>query len=101
VLSLAPGNHAARLCRAIAYSGADQLEPARGDYQQLLNNSSNAPNALFGLGTIAWRQRDTNTAIQFYQRYLSTCTPESPRLQYASAFERLRQLKGEQKDGGR
>ena len=91
-LSLTPRDGDARLCRAIACLGAGQLEAARADYQELLKNATHAANALFGLGTIAWRQQDTNSAIQFYQRYLSCRIPDS--VQTSLASERLKQLGG-------
>jgi hypothetical protein len=54
-----------------------------------------AQNALFGLGAIAWRQHDTNAAIEFYQRYLSNGVQSSA--QYMVAAERLKQLKNDPK----
>jgi hypothetical protein len=61
----------------------------------LLDKSDHLQNALFGLGAIAWRQRDTNAAIQFYQRYLSNGVQASA--QFTVAAERLKQLKNDQK----
>jgi tetratricopeptide (TPR) repeat protein len=92
VLALAPGNDEARLYRAVANLSSGRLEAARKDYEQLLHKSDHLQNALFGLGAIAWRQRDTNAAIQFYQRYLSNGVPASA--QFTVAAERLQQLKG-------
>jgi len=91
VLSLTPKNDDARLCRAVAYLGADQLEDARTDYLQLAQNPTSRRNALFGLGTIAWRQQNTNQAIEFYQKFLSNGIPGSP--QFLVASERLKELK--------
>jgi tetratricopeptide (TPR) repeat protein len=90
-LSLTPSDGDARLSRAVAYLGTDQLDAARGDYEALLGKPETSGDALFGLGTIAWRQQNTNSAIQFYQQYLSNAIPRSP--QYALAAERLEQLK--------
>jgi tetratricopeptide (TPR) repeat protein len=89
-LSLAPNNDNARLSRAIACLGADQLDAARDDYQQLLNSKTRAANALFGLGTVAWRKHETNAAIEYYQRYLTNVLPASP--QTTVAIERLREM---------
>ncbi len=89
-LVLAPRNDEARLCRAVAYLGADQFEAARADYEELLKTTTQSGNALFGLGTIAWRQRDTNLAIGYYQRYLSNGIPGSG--QYGLALGRLKEL---------
>lgn len=92
VLSLSPTGENARLSRAIARLGADQLDAARDDYHALLNSSTNSANALYGLGAVAWRKHDTNAAIGFYQQYLSNAIPGSP--QFLLASERLQQLKG-------
>jgi tetratricopeptide (TPR) repeat protein len=92
-LSLAPTDDNARLSRAVARLGADQLDAARDDYQQLLNSKTCSVNALFGLGTVAWRKHETNSASAFYQKYLSNAIPGSP--QFVMASERLQQLKGQ------
>jgi tetratricopeptide (TPR) repeat protein len=91
VLSLAQSNEEARLHRAMARLGNGQLEAAREDYEQLLKGTAYVPNALYGLGTVAWREHDTNTAIRLYEQCLSNAMPRSP--QFALAVERLRQLK--------
>jgi len=90
-LYLKPQDDDARLCRAIAFLGVDRLEAARTDYQELLKSETHSSNALFGLGTIAWRQQETNSAIQFYQRYLSSRVSDN--VQTALASERLNQLR--------
>ncbi len=90
VLQLTPDDQDARLSRAIASLAADHLEPARADYQFVLKKDKSCPDALFGLGTIAWREHDTNQASQFYAQYLAQAKPKSP--QYALASERLKQL---------
>ncbi len=91
VLATDPYNDDARLQRALAYLGTEQLEAARGDYNHLLKTTNAVQNALFGLGTIAWRQHDTNAASQFYQQFLKKAAPASP--QYLEASDRLRKLK--------
>jgi tetratricopeptide (TPR) repeat protein len=92
VLSLDSSDTQARLNRAVARLASGQLEAARDDYQELLNAPATSQKALFGLGGIAWRKRDTNSAIQFYEQYLATGKPES--VQYSIASRRLKQLKG-------
>jgi tetratricopeptide (TPR) repeat protein len=89
-LSFAPTDENARLSRAIARLGADQLDAARDDYQQLLNSKTCSDNAVFGLGTIAWRKHETNTAVALYQQYLTNATSSS--LQATVAAERLREM---------
>ncbi len=91
VLSLAPTDENARLSRAIARLAAGQLDPAREDYEALLNSSTNSANALYGLGAIAWRRHDTNAAIGFYQQYLTNAIPvRSPQVMVAT--QRLKEL---------
>jgi tetratricopeptide (TPR) repeat protein len=89
-LSLAPEDADARLSRAVAYLGADQFDAARADYEKLLGKPKCSSDAAFGLATIAWRQQNTNSAIGFYQRYLSNAPPRSP--QYKVASQRLTDL---------
>jgi len=90
-LSLAPTDDNARLSRAVARLGADQLDTARDDYQKLLNSKTCSANALFGLGTIAWRKHETNSAVLFYQHYLTNAIDGSP--QFSVATQRLRELR--------
>lgn len=90
-LSLAPTDDNAHLSRAVARLGADQLDAARDDYLQLLNSKTCSANALFGLGTIAWRKQETNTAIAYYQGYLTNATTSSPQAIIAS--QRLRDMR--------
>jgi tetratricopeptide (TPR) repeat protein len=96
-LSLAPSDGQARLHRAIAHLGAHQLEAARDDYQELLKTSGYKRLALFGLGEVAWREKDTNSAIQFYQEFLSNGYPRSVRCVIAA--ERLKRLTARQVGG--
>jgi tetratricopeptide (TPR) repeat protein len=92
VLKIVPNNEHARLCRAVAYLGLGQFEPARSDYQELLSFSTDPRNALFGLGTVAWRQSKTNQAIHYYERFLSNQV--SVTRQERLAFQRLKELRG-------
>jgi Flp pilus assembly protein TadD len=89
-LSLEPANENARLLRAVAHLRAGHLDAARNDYLELLKNPSSSEVALFGLGGVAWRERDTNAIVEYYQRYLTNATPGSSR--YSVALERLNQL---------
>src|SRR5262249_10814839 len=83
VLATDPSNNEARLQRAVAYLGSNQLEAARGDYNQLLKTTNAVQDALFGLGSVAWRQQDTNTAAKYYQQFLAKAVPRT--LQYTEA----------------
>jgi tetratricopeptide (TPR) repeat protein len=71
VLILDPGNASARLSRGIAALGVDQVDTAQRDFQTLLQNSEHVASALFGLGGVAWRQRDTNAMIGYYEAFLT------------------------------
>ena len=92
VLRIVPNNELARLYRAVAYLGLGQLEPARSDYRELLSTSTDPRNALFGLGTVAWRQANTNQAIYYYEQFLSNQV--SVTRQERLAVERLREFRG-------
>jgi tetratricopeptide (TPR) repeat protein len=93
VLSRDQSNAEARLYRATAWLEAGQLEAARDDFQGLLTTGPYAQNARFGLGAIAWRQQNTNAAIELYREYLSNSVPGSP--EYRAAAQRLKRLKGD------
>jgi tetratricopeptide (TPR) repeat protein len=90
-LAMAPADQEARLHRAVAYLGNQQLEPARRDYEELLKAREFKHLALFGLGEIAWREQNTNQVIEMYQQYLSNAVPRT--VQYALATERLNAIK--------
>ena len=92
-ISLAPADERMRLLRAVAHLGAGRLEAARADYQELLKIPGSSQSALFGLGGIAWRERDTNAVMQYYQQFLSNSVARSPQAVLAS--ERLKQLQDE------
>ena len=83
-VSLAPTNSAIRVNRATAFMDAGQLDAARGDYQELLEHSTNTSQALYGLAEVALRRQDTNAAVGFYQRVLSTSSPQSEEHKLAS-----------------
>jgi tetratricopeptide (TPR) repeat protein len=70
-LSIDTNNTPAKLNRAIAYLGAGQLDEARQDYEALEKIFPNAFQVYYGLGEIAWRKKDTNAAIQYYDLYLA------------------------------
>jgi tetratricopeptide (TPR) repeat protein len=70
-LMLEPKSAGARLFRAVAALRAGKLEDARRDYQELLKYPAQTRSALFGLGSVAWRERDTNAMILYYQAFLT------------------------------
>jgi tetratricopeptide (TPR) repeat protein len=89
-LSISPRNEDMRLLRAVAFLGAGRLDAAREDYQELLSSSSSPRNALFGLGTVAWRKQDTNLAVNYYRDFLSNGVFQTRQDQLA--VERLKEL---------
>jgi tetratricopeptide (TPR) repeat protein len=93
VLMLDPGNDSARLSRGIAALGDDQVDTAQRDFQTLLQSSEYVASALFGLGGVAWRQRDTNAIIGYYEAFLTNRVAVSQ--QTALATQRLNEVRNE------
>lgn len=92
-LVLDPGNAVARLSRAIAALAVDEVNTAQRDFQALLQNSDYVANALFGLGGVAWRQRDTNAMIAYYEAFLTNRLAATQ--QAALARQRLKDFRNE------
>jgi tetratricopeptide (TPR) repeat protein len=91
VLAMDTNNHSALLNRAIAYLRADKLEAAQRDYERLQKAFPTAFQIYYGLAEIAWRKKDTNTAIRNYQLYLANAQTNTAEAKAVS--ERLKQLK--------
>jgi len=89
-LTVETNNPTAKLNRAIAYLGAGQLEEARLDYSDLEKAFPNAFQVYYGLGEIAWRQKDTNNAARYYDLYLRSAGDTSDEAKTIS--ERLQSL---------
>jgi len=87
-LTLAPTDDNARLLRAIAALQCGRFDEARRDYQELIKKPNFSQSARFGLGGIAWRERDTNALFRYYQAFLSNSTAVTP--QAALASQRLK-----------
>ncbi len=90
-LDLASSNHVARLDRAIAYLNSGRLNEAENDYKTLQNALTNSFQVYYGLGEIAWRKKETNSAIRYYELYLSNAAPATAEAKLVS--ERLQGLK--------
>ncbi len=56
--------------RAVAYLNLGEYEKAGSDYQQLQPLFPKSFQVAYGLGEIAWRQKHTNDAVQYYTVYL-------------------------------
>jgi tetratricopeptide (TPR) repeat protein len=92
LLTLQTNRGDALLNRAIAYLRTDRLDDARKDYEALLRIAPTAHQIYYGLGEIAFRRQDTNTAIKHYQSYLSNSIPGSVETKFIET--RLQILKG-------
>ena len=75
--TLQTNNYTALFNRAIAYLRFDKLDESQHDYEALLRMYPNSFKIYYGLGEIAWRKKDTNTAIRYYELYLTNSVPES------------------------
>jgi tetratricopeptide repeat protein len=81
----------ALLDRAIAYLRSDKLDLAKKDYETLEKSYPSAYRIKYGLGEIAYRNHETNTAVRNYQLYLAngpTNTAEAKQV-----ADRLKELK--------
>ncbi len=92
LLTLQPTNYPAMLNRAIAYLRTDRLDDAKRDYEALQQQVPQAFQVYFGLGEIAYRRKETNSAIQHYEAYLSNSVTNSTEAQFVA--KRLKELKG-------
>jgi len=90
-LSLQTNNYQAMFNRAIAYLQSGELDAAQADYLELNKVFPTAFQVSYGLGEIAYRKKDTNAAIIYYQNYLSNAIPNSAESNFVSA--RLAELK--------
>ena len=91
-INLETNNYRAILYRGIAKLRADQLDEALKDYETVQRQYPNEPTVDYGLGEIAYRRKDTNTAVRHYETYLTNApafTAESK-----AVGERLNELKG-------
>ena len=84
-------NTTAKLNRAIAYLGNNQLEEAQQDYTELEKAFPNAFQIYYGLGEIAWRKKDTNNAIHYYDLYIANAPADSDEAK--TIAERLQSLR--------
>ncbi len=90
-LSYDTNNATAKLNRAIAYLASDKLQAAQQDYSELEKLFPNMFQIYYGLGEIAWRNKDTNNAIRNYDLYLANAPAETDEAKTIS--ERLQNLR--------
>jgi Flp pilus assembly protein TadD len=91
VLDIQTNNDAARFDRALAYLRSDQLDSARADYAALQATYTNSFQIAFGLGQIAWQQKDNAGALRNYRIYLVNAPTNT--LEYSNIAERVQSLK--------
>ena len=95
VLTLETNNYNARLYRALAYLGSDQLDEATQDYKELETLFPKSADVASGLAEISWRRKDTNAAIHYYSLSLSNAPPNVRPERLDQLKERLKALQPE------
>ena len=84
----------ARFDRACAFLLSGRLDAAEADYKEILRLFPTSYRAYYGLGEVAWRNKDTNAAIRYYQQFLANSAPRTEG--YGLAVARLRSLRQEE-----
>ncbi len=77
VIALQTNSYDALFNRAVAYLNIGDFKSARSDYEQLAAAYPKSFQVAYGLGEIAWQQRDTNAAVQHYGVYLENAPTNS------------------------
>jgi tetratricopeptide (TPR) repeat protein len=91
VLTITTNDPGARFNRALAYMQDNRLDEARADYLALQNDYTNSYQVAYGLGEVAWRQKNTNEAIRNFQVFLANAPTNS--VEIPDVHERLKSLK--------
>ncbi len=92
LLALQTTNYAALFNRAIAYVRSGKLDAAQQDYETLEKLFPTAYPIHYGLAEIAWRRKDTNSAINHYKLYLANADTNTMEGQIVR--QRLKELRG-------
>jgi tetratricopeptide (TPR) repeat protein len=90
LLTIETNNYSALLNRAIANLQLNHLQAAKTDYETIREAAPKAFQVYYGLGEIAYRQRDTNEAIANYQIYLTNAP--SATAEFGMISERVKEL---------
>ncbi|HWD93400.1 MAG TPA: tetratricopeptide repeat protein [Verrucomicrobiae bacterium] len=90
-ISLQSTNSAALFCRADAYLESGKLDEAQHDYEALQKLNPKAYPVYHGLAEIAYRKKDTNAAIRYYELDLANVQTNSPEAKFAT--DRIKSLK--------
>ncbi|MDB6065773.1 MAG: Tetratricopeptide 2 repeat protein [Pedosphaera sp.] len=91
LISLQTNNYAAHLNRAIANLKVDNLDAAKKDYETVLTVAPKAFQVFYGLGEIAYRQKNFPSAINYYQLYLTNAPPNTDEFKLINT--RLKEMK--------
>ena len=82
--------------RAISYLRADRLEESRKDYESLQRLFPTDRRLNYGLGEIAYKQKDTNAALRNYNLYLTNA--ENPFIVPPANSNEVRSVKAKVKE---
>jgi tetratricopeptide (TPR) repeat protein len=78
-LTLDPKNQGALMNRAIANLNLRNLKEARDDYLSLQGLASQPiPSVLYGLGEVAWLEKNYQEALKYYREYLKKAPAGAP-----------------------
>ena len=91
-LGLKSDNAGARTNQAICLFQMGRLDDARREYQGLAEKMPDLALVQFGLGEIAIRQKNTNAALQHFEKYLKTAATNTT--EYADVTSRVQQMRG-------
>ena len=83
----------ARFNRGIAFLQLGRLTEAQNDYVELQKAYTNSFPVFYGLGEIAYRKKDTNAAIHFYESYLRAMSNAPASAEVSLVKSRLQELK--------
>lgn len=83
----------ARFNRGIAFLQLGQLAEAQKDYLELQKVYTNSFPVFYGLGEIAYRSKDTNAAINYYESYLRVLSNAPASDESSLVRARLQELK--------
>lgn len=91
ILGREPSNMVALMNRAIALLQSGQLDDAEKDYRALLARLPELHRVHYGLGEIAFRRKDSKTAVHHYELYLQLAPTNTDEAREVA--QRLQQLK--------
>jgi len=91
-INIETNNYRAILYRGIAELRSENIDAALKDYEAVQRQFPKEPTVDFGLGEIAYRRKDTNTAIRYYEAYLNNAPPKTAEAK--AVIARLDELKG-------